>query len=75
MKHAHTIVLQPWRGTSFGERLALSMMSATLWPLRSDARMTMLINLLADQIEELAADDDQIDAIIDVLRMQLKLRR
>jgi hypothetical protein len=44
-----------------------------LWPLQSDDRMTVLLNLMAVQIEDMVETEDQIDAIIDVLRMQLKL--
>lgn len=71
---AHTIVLQPWRSASFGERLALDMGTAILWPLPPDNRMTVLINLLAAQIDDISATDDEIDALVDVLRQQLKLR-
>jgi hypothetical protein len=75
MKPGYTITLLPsWRSASFGERLALEMISATLWPLQHDERMTVLINLLAAQIDNMVENEDQIDAIIDVLRMQLKLK-
>ena len=35
--------------------------------------MTVLINLMAAQINSIAENEDQIDALIDVLRLQLKL--
>jgi hypothetical protein len=74
MRPAHTITLQPWRGLSFGERMALEGATAMLWPLKADDRMTVLINLLSAQIEAMVESEDQIDAIVDVLRLQLKLK-
>jgi hypothetical protein len=35
--------------------------------------MTVLINLMAAQIGTMVETEDQIDALIDMLRMQLKL--
>jgi hypothetical protein len=61
--------LEPWGGVSFGERLGLEMMTAVLWPLNFDQRITVIINLLALQIE----NEDQIDAISDMLKKMLKL--
>ena len=75
MRPAHTIELVPWRGTSVGERIALEMTSMALWPLEDDARMTVLINLLAAQIDRMVTEDDQIDVLIDLLRMQLRMMR
>ena len=75
MRPAHTIELVPWRGTSIGERIAMEMTSMALWPLEDDARMTVLINLLAVQIDRMVTEDDQIDALIDLLRMQLRMMR
>ncbi len=71
----HTVSLEQWRGLSFGERVAFDATSALLWPLKADDRMTVLINLLAAQIGSMVENEDQIDAIIDVLRMLLKLDR
>ena len=71
---AHTITLEPWRSQSFGERLAFTMVGTTLAALQPDARMTILISLLAQEIIDLAATDDEIDAIIDMLRLHLKLK-
>lgn len=72
MRPAHTITLKPWRGLSFGERVALETTTALLWPLKDDDRLTVLINLMAAQVDAMAENDDQVDAIVDVLRMQLK---
>ena len=74
MRPAHTITLKPWRGLSFGERVALETATALLWPLKDDDRLTVLINLMAAQVDAMAENDDQVDAIVDVLRMQLKLK-
>ena len=38
---------------ALGERIALEMTSMALWPLQDDARMTVLINLLAAQIDRM----------------------
>jgi hypothetical protein len=75
MRPAHTIQLVPWRGTSTGERIALEMTSMALWPLQDNARMTVLINLMASQVDRMCEDEDQVDALIDVLRMQLRMMR
>jgi hypothetical protein len=69
----HTLTVQPWHRASFGERLILEAASALLWPLQPDDRMTVLINLLANETAGIAENEDQIDAIIDMLRMQLRL--
>ena len=72
---AHMITLSSaWRGLSLGERIALEGASAMLWPLHQDQRMTVAINLLAAEIDQVEGDD-AVDAIIDMLRMQLKLGR
>jgi hypothetical protein len=73
MAPLHTITQQPWRSASVGERLALEMTALMLWPLSDDDRMTVLINLMAAQIDRMLEHEDQIDALIDLLRMQLRL--
>ena len=72
-QHAHMITISPWGGLSFGERLALETATALLWPLQSDQRLTVLINLMSAQIIDMAATEDEVDAIVDLLRVQLKL--
>lgn len=54
--------------------MALETTTALLWPLKDDDRLTVLINLMAAQVDAMAENDDQVDAIVDVLRMQLKLK-
>lgn len=70
---AHTIVLQPWSHSGIGVRVACEAIATLLWPLAPDDRMTALISLLAYHIGDVAENDDQIDAIIDVLKMQMKI--
>jgi hypothetical protein len=70
----HTITLEPWRGLSLGERVALDAASALLWPLRADDRVTVLFNLLTAQVGGMVENEDQVDALIEVLRMYLKLK-
>jgi hypothetical protein len=72
---AHTIMLTPWSNTSAGVRMVCEATSMLLWPLQPDDRMTALISLLANNIDDVAETEDQIDAIFDVLRMQLKMKR
>jgi hypothetical protein len=70
----HTITPMQYRDASFGERLGLEMVGAVLWPLGSDERMTVLLSALGAQITDTIETEDQIEALIDVLRLQLKLR-
>ncbi|MGY2987658.1 hypothetical protein [Bradyrhizobium sp. USDA 4508] len=70
---AHAITLDPYRSASFCERLGLDLVTAALWPLQHDQRMTVLINIMAAEIEAIAENKDQVDAIVDTLRLQLKL--
>ena len=72
---AHTIELTPWQSAGVGVRVVCEATNAMLWPLQPDDRITALISLLAHHVEDVAENDDQIDAIIDVLRMQMKINR
>lgn len=62
-----------WHRASFGERLSLDVISTLLWPLPGDERMTVLMTLLSSQILDAVENEDQIDGIIEMLRIQLKL--
>ena len=73
MKPAHTIVLTPWQDAGVGVRVVCEATNALLWPLQPDDRLTALISLLAHHIPDVAETDDQIDAVMDVIRMQLKM--
>ena len=70
----HTITVEPWRSLNFSTRMAIEATTAILWPLDTDDRLTALITLLGDEIETIAEDQEQIDAIVDVLRQQLRLQ-
>jgi hypothetical protein len=70
----HTITLEPWANASTGVRVACQMSLFTLWSLSNDDRMTVLISLLSHQIEQTIQNEDQIEAILDVIRMHLKMR-
>jgi hypothetical protein len=69
---AHTIVLTPWESAGVGVRVVCEATNVMLWALQPDDRMTVLISLLANNITDIAENNDQIDAIIEVLRLQLK---
>ena len=62
-----------WHRASFGERFSLDVISTIMWPLRSDERMTVLMTLLSLQILDTVENENQIDGIIEMLRIQLKL--
>lgn len=68
----HTITIAPWRNFNAYGRVICEATSAMLWPLSPDERMTILISLLANHIPDVAESDDQVDAVLDVLRMQLR---
>jgi hypothetical protein len=70
---AHTIEIESPESLNLGTRVMLEAASALLWPLKPDDRMTVLITLLAGAIGAVAANEDEIDAIVDMLRMQMKL--
>ncbi|MBR0874554.1 hypothetical protein JQ633_29645 [Bradyrhizobium tropiciagri] len=73
MSKFHTLTPAPFHSASFGERLGLEMISAVLWPLGEDERMTVLLSMLGTQIINIADNEDQIDALIEALRARLKL--
>ena len=64
----HAIILEPITGLSFGERWALEVSTAIMWPLNNDQRITMLVNLLARQLES----DTQAEAVGDMLKMSVR---
>jgi hypothetical protein len=64
----HAIILEPMTGLSFGERWGLDAGTAILWPLNFDQRITVLVNLLAAQLES----DTQAEAVGDMLKMSVR---
>lgn len=73
MTALYTITPMQWRRGSLGERFGLEMVGAVLWPLKNDERMTVLLSALGAQIIDTVENEDQIEALIDVLRIQVKL--
>ena len=73
---AHTIMLDAVaQASASASAWRLETATALLWPLKDDDRLTVLINLMAAQVDTLwPKNDDQVDAIVDVLRLQLKLK-
>jgi len=62
------IILEPIAGLSFGERWALEVFTAIMWLLNSDQRITVLVNLLARQLQT----DTQAEAVGDMLKMSVR---
>jgi hypothetical protein len=71
----HQITTESVLSMRFGERLALEMISAVLWPLDTDERIGLLLTTLADNVADVAETDEEIDAIVERLRFQFKLER
>ena len=69
----HAIVIEPWRKLGFGNRVARDVIGMVVRPLSLDSRMSVLISALAEHIYEVADTEDQIDAVMDVLRMAMKM--
>jgi hypothetical protein len=72
----HTIERVPWGHASTGVRVACEGISMMLWPLKDDDRLTALLSLLVNHIDGIAEDEGEeaIDAILDAVRLQLKMR-
>jgi len=73
MTQIHTIHLDPYSSASFGERLGMQIGTMLMWPLQHDERMTVLITLLDSEIRAIADNEDAVDAIVDVLKLKLKM--
>jgi len=67
------ITIEPHGSGSFGMRLALQMIGTVLYPLQHDDRMSVLMTLLADEVVMTAESYEEIDAIVNVLRLKLRL--
>jgi hypothetical protein len=68
-----SVTSEPWNRLSFGVRWALQTITAMLWPLESDQRITILMNLLAAELRN-GVDEGEIDVVIEILRHELKRR-
>jgi hypothetical protein len=69
----HQITTERVLSLRFSERLALEMITAVLWPLDTDERIGLLLTTLADNVADVAETDEEIDALIERLRLQFKL--
>lgn len=56
-----------------GFRVTLEAVTAMLAPMNHDERITLLITLMAAEMADAAENDDQIDAVIAVLRKQIRI--
>jgi len=56
----------------FGERLALEMITAVLWPLSSDERIGLLLTTLADNVADVVETDEEVDALVEQLCFHFK---
>jgi hypothetical protein len=74
MSHrTHRITAESILNMRFSERLALEMITASLWPLAADERIGLLLTMLADNLCDVAETDEEIDAIVERLRLHIKL--
>lgn len=71
----HRITKQTYAEATFGERLALEMISASLWPFKTDDRIGLLITMLANEVVNVVENDDQVEAVLDQFRMHLMRAR
>jgi hypothetical protein len=69
----HQITTESVLSLRFSERLALEMVTAVLWPLDTDERIGLLLTTLADNVADVAETDEEIDALIERLRLHFKL--
>jgi hypothetical protein len=67
------ITLESHASGSFGVRLAIQMISTVLYPLQPNDRMSVLMTMLADEILMEAQTVDEIDAIVNLLHLKLKI--
>ncbi len=71
----HRITAESVLNVRFNERLALEMITVMLWPLAADERIGLLLTTLADNVCDVADTDEEIDAIVERLRLHFKLER
>jgi hypothetical protein len=57
----------------FSERLALEIITAVMWPLNTDERIGLLLTTLADSVADVAKTDEEVDALVERLRLHFKL--
>lgn len=69
----YRITAQSPEDTPFGLRVAMRMISSTVWPFDRDDRISVLMTALSTELLPLLEDDDHIEAVLDQLRCQMKL--
>jgi hypothetical protein len=73
MMREYRITAAPFETSSFSERLALQMIGTSVWPFKKDDRISILMTALGIEILPQVETDDQIEAVLDQLRIQMKL--
>ena len=68
----HQITTESVLSLRISERLALEMIATVLWPLDTDERIGLLLTTLADNVADVAEADEEIDALVERLRVQFK---
>jgi hypothetical protein len=68
----HQITTESVLSLRITERLALEMITTVLWPLDTDERISVLLTTLADNVADVAETDEEIDALVERLRVQFK---
>jgi hypothetical protein len=68
----HQISTESVLSLRISERLALEMITTVLWPLDTDERIGLLLTTLADNVADVAETDEEIDAVVERLRVQFK---
>jgi len=71
-KQTYMVAMQPVEGLSTYSRVFLEAVTVMLWPLKHDERVTLLFNLLAQELGSAAIDEDQIETIVEVMRTVLQ---
>jgi len=74
-KPAHSFVFTPWRSDPISVRIFCEATNMMLWPLQPEDRMQALVSLLAHHIDEIADNDEAIDALLDYVRLRVKYRQ
>jgi len=69
----YSITATSFKNATFGERLALHMIGMTVTPFETDDRISILMTALGMEILPQIENDDQIEAVLDQLRIQMKL--
>jgi hypothetical protein len=69
----HQITTEGILSLRLSERVALEMITAVLWPLGADERIGLLLTMLTDNVADVAETDEEIDALVERLRVHFKM--